>query len=554
MLAGTILQGGKYTLIQEIGRGGFGITFKATHHYLGQVVVMKTINEKLRQHPDFAKFERQFQDEARRLATCIHPNIVRVSDFFVEDGLPYMVMEYIPGETLGNAFVLPGIPLLEATAIHYIRQIGAALQVVHNNGLLHRDIKPDNIILREGTQEVVLIDFGIAREFNSGVRQTHTGLVSEGYSPIEQYLTQAPRTPATDVYGLAATLYALLTAQVPLPALLRDREKMPSPRELQPHLSAAVNQAVMRGMAVESRFRPATVAEWLQLLPANEVNATPQTAATYMMPTIDLSSQQPGKLPAVTVLNHINKPSPVKNLTAIGKKLGTSKILLGTGIALVAATAGFGITSLYSNYQRQTFEQPKIEPAGQTPTIDFPPLPESQQPNTAKDSQTSSPTESAPVSTSRRRSKRSYSRQEQSPNTSSSDSTEKSSQQPNSGESSRRDSQQPSLSPSVSPSPSLVEKLRSIRSSRRPSSTSSENTLPSSSQDSTPPQPVRPSPQPVKTSNPVVVPAAPPPAESKRSDPPAIVVPTLEDKQNSSTDNQSQKNEKSQENLEPNKD
>ena len=230
MLAGTTLQSGKYTLNQEIGRGGFGITFKATHHFLNQIVVIKTLNEKLRQHPDFIKFERQFQDEARRLATCIHPNIVRVSDFFVEDGLPYMVMEYIPGETLLEAFVLPGIPMPEETAIHYIGQIGAALQVIHNNGLLHRDVKPDNIILRQGTQEVVLIDFGIAREFNSGVRQTHTGLVSEGYSPIEQYLSQAPRTPATDVYGLAATLYALLTAQVPLPALLRDREPMPTPQ------------------------------------------------------------------------------------------------------------------------------------------------------------------------------------------------------------------------------------------------------------------------------------------------------------------------------------
>ncbi|NJL11371.1 MAG: serine/threonine protein kinase, partial [Calothrix sp. SM1_7_51] len=88
MLAGTILQGGKYTLNQEIGRGGFGITFKAMHHYLNQEVVIKTLNHRLRQHPDFAKFERQFQDEARRLATCIHLNIVRISDFFVEDGLP----------------------------------------------------------------------------------------------------------------------------------------------------------------------------------------------------------------------------------------------------------------------------------------------------------------------------------------------------------------------------------------------------------------------------------------------------------------------------------
>jgi serine/threonine protein kinase len=543
MLAGTILQGGKYTLIQEIGRGGFGITFKATHHYLGQNVVMKTINERLRQHPDFAKFERQFQDEARRLATCIHPNIVRVSDFFVEDGLPYMVMEYIPGETLGNAFVLPAIPLPEATAIHYIRQIGAALQVVHNNGLLHRDVKPDNIILRQGTQEVVLIDFGIAREFNGSVRQTHTGMVSEGYSPLEQYLTQAPRTPATDVYGLAATLYALLTAQVPLPALLRDREKMPSPRELQPHLSAAVNQAVMRGMAVDSRFRPATVAEWLQLLPGTGLNATPQVVPTQSVATISLSAQQQRQnLPRKNVISRIEGKSQSENSTSVSKKLGKSKIFLGTGVALAAAIAGFGITTLLSpsgshSPSKPLFEQRQIDSTRQKPTIDFTPSP-GQKNNTTQDTQTVSPNESASTSTSKRRRRNLSGRQEESTNTSNSNSTEKSSQS-NSGESASRDSQQPS----VSPTPSLVERLRAIRSSRRASPTpSSEKTSPSSNKEST-------SPQPVRQSNPVIIPASPP-AESKRSDPPAVVVPTLEMKQNSSSaDIQTQKYEKLSEKL-----
>lgn len=530
MLAGTILQDGKYTLIQEIGRGGFGITFKATHRYLGQEVVMKTINERLRQHPDFTKFERQFQDEARRLATCIHPNIVRVSDFFVEAGLPYMVMEYIPGETLGDAFVLPGIPLPEATAIHYIRQIGAALQVVHNNGLLHRDVKPDNIIQRLGTQEVVLIDFGIAREFNGGVRQTHTGLVSEGYSPIEQYLTQAPRTPATDVYGLAATLYALLTAQVPIPALLRDREQMPTPRELQPHLSAAVNQAVMRGMAVESRFRPATVAEWLQLLPGNGVNMTPQALGTYAVPTVNLSAQQAATLIGKTAQNRIHRPSalaqPVAGIAkenVLAKKLGSSKVFIGISVALVAATAGFGITSMLPKSQQQPtakplFEQPTQDPAAKVPSV-----------NSGEETNTTSRTESAPVSNSkqRRRNRRS--------------SQEKSSSSSPTRESQRGDSKQSTPSPSVSPTPSLVDKLRAIRSSRKASPAPlPQNNLPASSHDSTSPQHVNPS-------NSVVIPAAPP-LESKQSHPSGVVVPTLE-KQNSPTNSQPQNDQQSKENL-----
>jgi serine/threonine protein kinase len=265
-LVGKALQGGKYTLEEPIGQGGFGITFRAVHHYLGQTVVIKTLNPTTQSNPQYVEFERQFRDEARRLAACVHPNIVRVNDFFIEDNVPYLVMDYIPGQNLEQV-VFPDRPLPEAIAIHYIRQIGAALQTVHQNGLLHRDVKPQNILLRQGTQEVVLIDFGIAREFTPGATQTHTSLISSGYAPIEQYVAHEKRTPATDVYGLAATLYALLTAQIPVASILRDRQPMPAPRDLQPALSPAVNQAVMRGIAVEMRYRPETIAEWLSLLP-----------------------------------------------------------------------------------------------------------------------------------------------------------------------------------------------------------------------------------------------------------------------------------------------
>ncbi|HYW19248.1 MAG TPA: protein kinase [Nodularia sp. (in: cyanobacteria)] len=516
MLAGTTLQGGKYTLIQEIGRGGFGITYKATHNYLGQEVVMKTINEKLRQHPDFAKFERQFQDEARRLATCIHPYIVRVSDFFVEDGLPYMVMEYIRGDTLGNAFVLPAIPLPEAIAIHYIRQIGSALQVVHQNGLLHRDVKPDNIILREGTQEVVLIDFGIAREFNNGVRQTHTGMVSEGYSPLEQYLTQAQRTPATDVYGLAATLYALLTAQVPLPALLRDREKMPTPRELQPHLSAAVNEAVMRGMAVESQFRPATVAEWLQLLPGSRMNKHP-AVPTQAVPTVVLPVQPQGKKIRQKTL--INPPNNSTKSTMLEKQ-GLYKIFIGIIVAVVASTAGFGITTFFSNSPRQSsspplFEKPTVDPKAEKPLANSPSASNEDENNTRRNRRSSSGRNSTPVTTNRQRQRNIPVAQDQTPNTSSSSST-KNQPKPSSIE-----------PPSGASTPSLVERLREVRSIREASPPPEvENTLPTTSQDSTPPPSVR-------QSNPVIIPTTPSPTESKRSDPPTVVVPTVENKSDS---------------------
>ncbi|MBD1910798.1 MULTISPECIES: protein kinase [unclassified Leptolyngbya] len=325
-LVGKTLQSGKYTLEEVLGEGGFGITFKAMHHALGQHVVIKTLNEASRRSPHFSYLARSCQDEARRLALCTHPNIVRISDCFTEDGIPYLVMDYIAGATL-EQIIFPDHPLPEAIAIHYIRQIGAALQVVHQNGLLHRDLKPGNIILRQGTQEVVLIDFGIAREFTPGMTQTHTSIISTGYAPIEQYISQAPRTPATDVYGLAATLYALLTAQVPVASVLRDRQPMPAPRDLQPNLSPAINQAVMRGMAVESKFRPTTVTEWLTLLPSsmstNGSNANPSAnTAKAILPVVQATPVQPPST-AATVAIGSPTPAPVapaqpKNQRAIG--------------------------------------------------------------------------------------------------------------------------------------------------------------------------------------------------------------------------------------------
>ncbi|BAZ12754.1 serine/threonine protein kinase [Calothrix sp. NIES-4071] len=578
VVAGTTLQGGKYTLDHEIGRGGFGITFKATHHYLHQVVVIKTLNEKLRQHPDFAKFEKQFQDEARRLATCVHPNIVRVSDFFVEEALPYMVMEYIPGETLGEAYVIPGVPLNEATAIHYIRQVGAALEVVHQNGLLHRDIKPDNIILRSSTQSVVLIDFGIAREFNSGVRQTHTGMVSEGYSPIEQYLSQAARTPATDVYGLAATLYTLLTATVPMPALLRDREKMPSPRELQPHLSAAVNQAIMRGMAVDARFRPTSVAEWLNLLPTSTGSPYPQPVPTYAVQTIDLSSQQPSNIDlnsvAVTQLGtqepllqeKQEKQDKDKAIKAIADKILKPKVFIGTGVAMLAAAAGFSAIRIASNSASNKAQQPIVEqssgifPASNTTTPTLTPTPITPSPSSeaASNSEKASNRDEAPVSTPVRRRRRRVYNDDNNSNTNNrnsrnrstdnsdnsdnnttttrrrnynnnnnnssgsaadSDSTPKRTNTESTGTNTNNSSGANGSNSSTSsspPSPSLVDRLRTVRDSR--AKTSPNNNKSQST--------------PSNSSGSVVVPTVPAPKSSERSD---VVVPTQQSQERSST-------------------
>ncbi|MEQ9482994.1 serine/threonine protein kinase [Coleofasciculus sp. F4-SAH-05] len=380
-LVGKTLQGGKYTLEQELGQGGFGITYKATHHYLGQVVVIKTLDESMHRNPDCSRFQRLFQDEARRLALCTHPNIVRVSDFFVEAGWPYMVMDYVDGQTL-QEILHPGKPLSEATAIHYIHQIGDALTVVHQKGLLHRDIKPANIIRREGTHQVVLIDFGIAREFSLNTTQTHTNMLSEGYAPLEQYLIKEKRTPASDVYGLAATLYTLLTAQIPTPAVIRERQPMPAPRDLQPQLSAAVNQAVMRGMAIEARHRPPSVAEWLSLLPdvSFEPNqefvshpvSTTNGATIALTPPQEASSRQ--------------RESQPTQYTPWHRRLGVSPVLLGVGAVIATGLVGLG-TIWYQSQNLST--PPAAEPSSPeeplNPDTELNDSEETTEPNQGKD-------------------------------------------------------------------------------------------------------------------------------------------------------------------------
>ncbi len=371
-IVGQTLQDGKYSLEQELGQSGFGVIFKATDNYLGKQVVIKTLNESLQRHPDFAQFQNQFQHEGRRLALCRHPNIVRVNDFFVEAGLPYMVMEHIPGQTL-QTVVFPGKPLEETTAIHYIRQIGEALKVVHQRGLLHRNIKPENIILRTPPTppylhevslrkirggEVVLIDFDLARKFTPNVTKVRTGIVSDGYTPLEEYLTKAKGTTVSDVYGLAATLYAILTAQVPTPAVLRDCQPMPPPRDLRPQLSAAVNQAVMRGMAVEARFRPTTVDEWLSLLPVTQfeqanVRVT-GSIPTQTTPTIALTPQN---------VSQTQKQSQTAIIAPMSHRFRIIVVLMGIAVAIATGLVILNkINSSSKNQQTPTPTESPIDP------------------------------------------------------------------------------------------------------------------------------------------------------------------------------------------------
>ncbi|MGM3307950.1 serine/threonine protein kinase [Anabaena sp. WFMT] len=264
-LSGQQLQDGKYTIEKELGEGGFGITYLARDNH-GNLVVIKTLNNTVQKRSDFAKFQQDFLNEAIKLAKCSHPHIVQIYEVISEDSLWCMVMEYIDGEDLGSLVENQGV-LSEDVALMYIQQIGEALTVVHNHGLLHRDIKPQNIMLRSGKSEAVLIDFGIAREFTPNLTKTHTKILSDGFAPIEQYDARAKRGAFTDVYALAATLYSLLTGELPPIAPMRAiGTELEEAKEINSSISDKVNHAIIKGMEIKPENRPQSIKEWLSLL------------------------------------------------------------------------------------------------------------------------------------------------------------------------------------------------------------------------------------------------------------------------------------------------
>ncbi|PAX53118.1 serine/threonine-protein kinase [Brunnivagina elsteri] len=314
---GQALFGGRYIVEGKLGEGGIGITF-LVRNQSNQLRVIKTLKEEILNNrswkPHRDKLRQDFRDEAVRLAVCRHPHIVQIENIFDEDNLPCMVMEYIEGEDLGKRLRRSGI-VSETEALLYIQQIGEALTVIHRKGLLHRDIKPRNIMIRKGKLEAVLIDFGIAREFIPDVVQRHTVYRTPGFAPPEQYQLEAPRGEYIDVYGLSATLYTITTGVIPTSADDRIRNvPLEAPIKFNPQISDRVNVAILQGMEMRSQFRPQSVQEWLDLLTNNTSNiqqsfSTPlslQSTIPLIIPPTGKSGKQPSSIPELyrTIRGH----------------------------------------------------------------------------------------------------------------------------------------------------------------------------------------------------------------------------------------------------------
>jgi eukaryotic-like serine/threonine-protein kinase len=285
---GTLLNG-RFRLEEQIGSGGMSTVYRAFDETLERWVAIKLMHRALSDDP--LQLER-FRREARAVARLSHPHVVTVIDAGEDEGHPYIVFEYVEGETLKARLKRNGgLPVVEAVA--YAIEIARALAAAHEQRLVHRDVKPQNVLLdMEGRAKVT--DFGIARALDDG-SLTATGRVlgTTDYVAPEQALGEEV-TEQSDIYSLGVCLYEMLTGDVPFKAdsqvgvaMKHVREPMPDVQRVRPEVSAALASVIERATSKERRNRYASVDEMMfDLEQALAIEAARQGEATGEATTV----------------------------------------------------------------------------------------------------------------------------------------------------------------------------------------------------------------------------------------------------------------------------
>lgn len=278
----TVLHG-RFLVGRVLGRpGGFGTTYLAWDSTLDSVVAIKEFlpsgtvsrdTETIELFPHceedketFEEGKQEFLNEARTLVKFSHSNIVRVRDFFTENNTAYLVMDYYQGVSL-NQYMKSKHTLLSVTEVMDIMMpILDGLQMIHQQGYLHRDIKPGNIYLTR-ERHPILLDFGSARQALGEKTQTMSVILSPGYAPFEQYHKRSKQGPWTDIYGCAATMYYLLTGKAPPDALERNVEDaLEPPHKVVEGVNETFSYAILLALSQQQEYRPQSVEAFKNLL------------------------------------------------------------------------------------------------------------------------------------------------------------------------------------------------------------------------------------------------------------------------------------------------
>ena len=290
-----------YRIERVLGEGGFGITYLVRELNLGKLYAIKELlpdGIAIRQGgdttvrakntgsvDDFAATRKYFISEARILAGMSHPAVVSVHRLMEANGTCYMVMDYVEGDTLGDYLKKHGgcfRCLEEFQQIFY--PLMAGLQMLHAQGIIHRDIKPGNIMVQPDGSPV-LLDFGAATQVQSKT-MTITQMLSAGYSPFEQYTTRAKQGPYTDIYALGATMLKCITGEKPDDASDRiygDRyQPLVHNQAYRPLYGIPLLAAVDHSLQMDAQLRPQTVSDWWQIMQKEEEKAE----VVYVEPVI----------------------------------------------------------------------------------------------------------------------------------------------------------------------------------------------------------------------------------------------------------------------------
>jgi eukaryotic-like serine/threonine-protein kinase len=287
---------GRYELEELVGSGGMSNVFRAHDRLLERTVALKILHEQYTRDEDYVE---RFRREARAVAQLTHPNIVTVIDRGEQDGRQFIVFEYVDGQNLKELSARG--PLDAREAIGLALQVAHALSFAHTRGLVHRDVKPQNVLLNDEGQAKVT-DFGIARSLDvHGVTQTGTVLGTSDYIAPEQARGQKV-DPKTDIYSLGVVLYELLTGEVPFSgdnfvavAMRHVSEPPPSVLEQRPDCPVRLDLAIQRAMAKDPADRFASMGEFCTELEAclAELDGRDGEGATMIVPPPPRSRRAP---------------------------------------------------------------------------------------------------------------------------------------------------------------------------------------------------------------------------------------------------------------------
>jgi len=256
---------GQYQVVEALGGGGMASVYKAYQANMERHVALKILPRHLAAEPDFVS---RFKNESKVIASLEHPNILPVYDFGEADGYTYLVMRYVEGgQTLSG--LLQGVPLPDAHIQRLIGQIAAALDYAHSRGVIHRDVKPSNVLLDEHGN-CLLSDFGLAKVLFNSSHLTASGafLGTPKYASPEQCLGSSDIDQRSDVYSLGVIMYEMATgrppfdAETPMGVVIKHiHDPLPMPRTINPDLPEAVERVILKALSKEPLARHSTAGE-----------------------------------------------------------------------------------------------------------------------------------------------------------------------------------------------------------------------------------------------------------------------------------------------------